>query len=151
MQLVIEFDIPKELKERGVKAIFYEGRKTIVVNYKSWLIRFVIYKKDRFRTLQGFGKFGRNVPIDAATRDAVRTYVASNWELFLSCRTEVPIEVLERESMELNQQEYLERLDRFSRFNPNPITSSVPLKSSKSDMFGTYVVIKVNRIKKGVV
>ena len=74
---------------------------------------------------------------------------SSNWDLILTSKTEVPLQELDREALELNQREHLDRLDNLCNFNKNnkPNQESVAPRKSYSRIFSTYVTIEENTTK----
>ena len=140
------------LKREGIKAIFYEG-PIICINYKSNLITFKVNREDQSGSLKRFDKLVRGT-IPKLTKKAIDVCIVANWELILACQTEVPNIELNKESLELNQEEYLIRLDKLCGFYRNTIPPSLPLpchpsnkKKSYSSIFTTYVTIEENKIK----
>ena len=135
---------------QGVKGIFYEGR-TICVSYRHQLITLRLNKQNQSDTLKRFDRIA-GPSIDGPTKEEIKLCIAANWEFILTCKTEVPLEELDREALELNQREHLERLDNPCGFDKNnkPDLRSTPRKSY-SRIFSTYVTIEENRnLAKGV-
>ena len=117
MKQIIELNVPNTLKNQGVKGIFYEG-PVICVSYKRGLFSFKVHKENQSRTIQRFDKVA-GPSIDETTKDEIKLCIAANWEFILTCKTEVPLPELDREALELNQQEHLNRLDKIYNFNKN--------------------------------
>ena len=147
MKQIIELNVPNTLHKQGVKGIFYEGR-IICVSYKSQLITFKTKQTKSIRTLKRFDRVA-GPSIDEPTKEGIKLCIAANWEFILTCKTEVPLEELDREAFELNQREHLERLDKLCGFNKNnkPDQKSTPVapRKSYSRIFSTYVTIEENR------
>lgn len=142
MKQIIELDVPSTLRLQGVKGIFYEG-PIICVSYKSLLISFKCDKQNQSSTIQRFDKVVGDT-IDPPTKDEIKTCIAANWELILTCKTSVPARELDRESLEINQRKHLDRLDKLYRLNRYPLPS--PKKRPSSSVFTTYVTIEENII-----
>ena len=133
------------MKNQGVKGIFYEG-PVICVSYKRGLFSFKVHKENQSRTIQRFDKVA-GPSIDETTKDEIKLCIAANWEFILTCKTEVPLPELDREALELNQQEHLNRLDKIYNFNKNnkPDQESPAPRKPYSRIFTTYVTIEENR------
>ncbi len=143
MKQIIELNVPNTLKIQGVKGIFYEG-PIICVSYKSGLFTFKVHKENQSRTLERFEKVA-GPSIDVPTKNEIKLCIAANWDLILISKTQVPLPELDREALELNQREHLDRLDKLCNFNKNnkPIES----RKSYSHIFSTYVTIEENMSK----
>lgn len=139
MKQVIELEVPNTLKKEGVKGIFYEG-KIICVSYKHQLITLRLNKQNQTDTLRRFDKVG-GPSIDETTKNEIKRCIAANWELILTCKTEVPLPELDREALEINQREHLERLDKLCGFNNKPIHRP---QNPYSRIFRTCVTIEEN-------
>lgn len=128
---------------QGVNGIFYEG-PIICVNYKSGLFTFKVHKENQTRTLERFDKVA-GPSIDRPIKNEIKLCITENWDLILTSKTEVSLPELDREALELNQREHLERLDKLCNFNKNnrPIAS----RKSYSHIFSTYVTIEENTAK----
>ena len=142
MKQIIELNVHNTLKNQEVKGIFYEGR-TICVCYKDGLFTFKVHKEDQSRTLERFDKVVGDT-IDQSIKDEIKLCITANWELILTCKTEIPLQELDREALELNQREHLDRLDKICNFNKNNKPDQVPRKPY-SRIFSTYVTIEENR------
>jgi hypothetical protein len=147
LKQIIELNIPNTLKNQGVKGIFYEGR-TICVSYKGGLLTFKIHKEDQSRTLERFDKLVRD-SIDRQIKNEIKLCIAANWELILTSKTEVPLPELDREALELNQREHLDRLDKLCRFKKDnkPNSECAAPSKSYSRVFSTYVTIEENKTR----
>ena len=147
LKQVIELNVPNALKNQGVKGIFYEG-PIICVSYKSGLFTFKVHKENQSRTLERFDKVA-GPSIDEPTRNDIKLCIAANWEFIVTCKTEVPLPELDRQALELNQREHLERLDKLCNFNKynKPIQESVTPRKRYSRIFSTYVTIEENTTK----
>jgi len=143
LKQIIELNVPNTLRKEGVKGIFYEG-PIICVSYKSRLITFKVDKENQASTVERFDKLV-GPTIDQPTKNEIKLCIATNWELVLTIQTEVPLPELDKEALELNQQEHLDRLDKLCRFSNNPIP--LDRKNSYSSIFTTYVTIEENIIK----
>lgn len=141
MKQIIELEVPNTLKKEGLKGIFYEGR-IICVSYKHQLITLRVNKQNQLDTLKRLDKVA-GPSIDEATKNEIKCCMTANWEFILTCKTEVPLEELDREALELNQRQHLDRLDKLCKFNNKPIQSP----NSYSRIFKTYVTIEENVIK----
>ena len=144
MKQIIELNVHNTLKNQEVKGIFYEGR-TICVSYKSGLFTFKVHKENQSGTLERFDKVA-GPSIDEPTKNEIKLCIVANWELVLICKTDVPLPELDREALELNQRQHLERLDKLCNFNKNNKPNQLlpePLKSY-SRIFSTYVTIEEN-------
>lgn len=144
LKQIIELNVPNTLKNEGVKGIFYEG-PTICVSYKSRLITFKVHKENQLRTVERFDRLV-GPTIDETTKNEIKLCIIANWELVLTSKTEVPLPELDREALELNQREHLDRLDKLCRFNKDNKESGAPSKSY-SRIFSTYVTIEENTTK----
>jgi len=144
LKQIIELQVPNTLKKLGVSGIFYEGR-IISVSYKHQLITLRVNKQNQSDTLKRFSKVA-GPSIDATTENEIKLCIAANWEFMLACKTEVSLPELDREALEINQQEHLDRLDKLCNFNKNnkPIQSPNPY----SRVFRTYVTIEENLVER---
>jgi hypothetical protein len=143
LKQIIELNVPNTLKKQGVNGILYEGPR-ICISYKSGLFTFKVHKENQIRTLERFDKVA-GPSIDGPTKNEIKLCIAANWELILTSKTEVPLPELDREALELNQREHLDRLDKLCNFNKDN-KPTVPRKSY-SHVFSTYVTIEENTSK----
>ena len=143
MKQIIELNVHNTLKNQGVNGIFYEGPR-ICISYKSGLFTFKVHKEDQSRTLERFDKVA-GPSIDGPTKNEIKLCIAANWDLILASKTEIPLPELDREALELNQREHLDRLDKLCNFNKN--NKAIAPRKSYSHVFSTYVAIEENMVK----
>jgi hypothetical protein len=144
LKQIIELNVPNTLKNQGVNGIFYEVR-TICVSFKGGLFTFKVDKEDQPRTLERFDKIVRDC-IDRPIKNEIEHCIIANWELILTCKTEVPLPDLDREALELNQREHLDRLDNLCRFNKENKPDQ-EYRAPYSRIFSTYVTIEENKTR----
>ena len=118
------------------------------VSYKGGLFTFKVHKENQSRTIERFDKLVGSA-IDQTIKDQIIDIIAANWKVILTCETEIPRQELDKEALELNQREHLDRLDKLCNFNKNNKPNQeykAPLKPY-SQIFSTYVTIEENHTR----